>query len=100
MKLAASLARNSAAGTISIGAAMRLISWLATMPFCISGDDLWVIWVSTDPGARALTRMPSPANSAAIDRVMLVRALLAATYIDTNAPVVKTPAVITLTTAG
>src|SRR4029453_1395084 len=82
------------------GSAMRRMSWLDTMAACISGVVDRVMWVSTDPGARALTLMPSPANSAAIDRVMLISALLPATYIDRKAPVVNTPALITLTIEG
>ena len=45
--------------------------------------------VSTDPGAKALTRIPCDANSAAIDRVNDTIAALAAEYIDTAGQVRK-----------
>src|SRR4029453_8974715 len=100
MKLDASLARKSAGGTISSGAAMRGISWAVTIPCCTGSGLLRTMSVSTVPGARALTRMPSAANSAAIVRVICRSAALAATYIDTNVPWVNAPALITLTTAA
>ncbi len=42
--------------------------------------------VRTVPGASALTRMPSAASSAAMDRVIAISALFMATYIETYWP--------------
>src|SRR5512132_2207257 len=68
-KLAASEARNNAGPTISSGWAAR--RWRLELAICswASGVFLRIISVSTEPGASAVTRMPTGANSAAIDRV-------------------------------
>lgn len=47
-----------------------------------SGELTRAMSVSTEPGARALTRIPSAANAAAMERVNETIAALAAEYID------------------
>ena len=65
-----------------------------------AGPVLRTMSVSTAPGARALTRMPLRACSAAIERVSDSSADLPDTYIATIAPLVNTPVLTTLTTAA
>src|SRR6266511_2247775 len=77
-KLAASDARNSAGPTISSGWAARPCKLAFASCSWASGVFLRIIAVSTEPGARAFTRMPRGANSAAIERVNEYRAAFVA----------------------
>src|SRR6266536_2298678 len=77
-KLPASDARNNAGPTISSGWAAR--RWRLAFAICSWASRVFfrIMSVLTDPGASALTRMPSGANSAAIDRVKEYKAAFAA----------------------
>src|SRR3954463_12127741 len=96
MKLPASETRRSEGPIISEGSAMRRINADAFMASMNSGGLPRTMSVSTDPGARALTRIPCEANSAAMDRVNETMAALAAEYIETNGEKMKAPAETTL----
>ena len=97
MKLDASDARKSAGPTISAGDAMRRISEALPMRSTASGALLRIMSVSTEPGARALTRMPRPTKAPAIERVSDMRAALAPEYIAVGTENRNAPAEITLT---
>src|SRR4051812_658373 len=97
MKLEASEARNTTGPTISLGVAARRSSAARAMPSCASCGRLRTMSVSTVPGARALTRMPSAASDAAVDLVNDTSAAFAAAYIETSAEKRNAPAEVTFT---
>src|SRR3954451_7272275 len=96
MKLPASETNSNAGPTISDVSASSCINAEAFMASMNSGGLPRTMSVSTDPGARALTRIPCEANSAAMDRVNETMAALAAEYIETNGEKMKAPAETTL----
>src|ERR1700739_3500804 len=100
MKLPASETSSSAGPIISDGAAMRPMNAEAFMASMNSGGLPRTMSVSTDPGARALTRIPCAANSAAMDRVKETMAALAAEYIEAIGEKMKAPAETTLRIAA
>src|ERR1700691_1886672 len=100
MKLPASDVKRSAGPIISAGAAMRFCSEALAIPTWNSGGLARVISVSVEPGARALTRMPWGANSAAIDRVKDISAAFPAAYMATDGENMKAPTDTTLSTAA
>src|SRR5262249_35864177 len=99
-KLAASDARNSAGPAISSGWAIRPWKLDCAICSCASGVFLRIISVSTAPGASAFTRMPSGANSSAIERVKDNSAAFVAPYVAMNGEGRNAPAEITLMTAA
>src|ERR1019366_4069570 len=91
MKLPASDVNRSAGPIISAGSAMRFCSEELAIEARNSGGLARVISVSVEPGARALTRMPWGANSAAIERVKDISAAFPAAYIATRDEKMKDP---------
>ena len=100
MKLPASEQSRSAGPTISSGWAARLMKQAFFMDSTASGGLLRTMSVSTVPGARALTRIPLAAYTAAIDLVIDISPDLAAAYMAVLAEKRNAPAETTLRTAA
>src|SRR5439155_22166710 len=79
---------------------MRFIQLISFMRAIASGPVLRTMSVSTVPGARALTRMPCVAHSAAMLRVKARSAFLAPAYIDVPGDHVIAPTEMTLRIAA
>src|SRR5271170_498405 len=100
MKLPASDTKSKAGATISSAVAILLSSAWRANAAANSGGLPRTMSVSTAPGAKALTRMPSAANSAAMERVKDTIDALAAAYIDVVGEKMNAPAETIFSTAA
>ena len=86
--------------TISSGCAARFMKHAFFMDSILSGELFLTMSVSTVPGARALTRIPFGAKTAAIERVIAMRPAFAAAYIAVQGENKKAPDETTLRMAA